>query len=288
MDEFAYYFKNAIQECAAQNEWKIADLNDRRAILNFSMDSGRTQILYIIRYGLTLEFSVPSLVSFDSEADISHQLSTFLIAQNSQNKFGFWCLEPIGEKLVYSYMQNIEMQLLNSDYFGEIVRALIRGCDNFESFIIKYVEQLRSQQVEPYQIIEPSESNKSKPAVPIQVTVSPSFYIRPKNEVVVPISNEIVVNFNNVEDLSELARELKKLIAKLDRIEEITEEIKIDIKAILEKSIIEAKKSEPNIDVINNYLKKAKEMVENFVGLVTVVDILDAAIDSLKRIIKKN
>ena len=128
-------FAKTIKNFCAANGWKIADLNDKRAILRFSMDSGRDQTLYIIRYETTLEFSVPSMAAFDSEDSIPHFLSTILLKRSTERKFGFWCIEQIGGKHVYSHMHNAEMQLINSDYFAKIVRALINECDEFEGII---------------------------------------------------------------------------------------------------------------------------------------------------------
>ena len=127
-------FARTIKKYCATNEWKIADLNNRRAILRFSMSSGRHQTLYIIRYETTLEFSVPSMAEFASD-DIPHFLSTLLLKRSSERKIGFWCIEEIGGKLVYSCMHNAEMQLINSDYFADIVRSLIKECDDFEGIL---------------------------------------------------------------------------------------------------------------------------------------------------------
>lgn len=130
-------FSSTIKKYCATNGWKIADLNNERAILRFSMNSGRNQTLYILRYESTLEFSVPSMAVFDSEDRIPHFLSTLLLRRNSENKFGFWCIESIGGKYVYSYMHNAEMQLMDSNYFAKVVRALINECDDLEGILIK-------------------------------------------------------------------------------------------------------------------------------------------------------
>ena len=130
-------FANTIKKYCATNGWKIADLNNKRAILRFSMSSGRNQTLYIIRYESTLEFSVPSMAMFDSEDDIPHFLSTLLLKRSAEKKIGFWCIEKIGGKHVYSCMHNAEMQLIDSNYFAMVVRALINECDDFEGTLIQ-------------------------------------------------------------------------------------------------------------------------------------------------------
>lgn len=129
-------FKSTVQKYCAQNGWKIAEINNERAILKFGMESGRSQTLYIIRYASTLEFSVPSIAIFDSEDSVPHYLSTLLLKRNSEKKIGFWCIEQIGGKHVFSFMHNAELQLLTSDYFGSVVRVLIGECDNFEGVLL--------------------------------------------------------------------------------------------------------------------------------------------------------
>ncbi len=130
-------FANTIKKFCAANRWKITNVNDKRAILQFSMNSGRDQTLYIIRYELTLEFSVPSMAAFDSEDDIPHFLSTLLLKRSAERKIGFWCIEEIRGKHIYSHMHNAEMQLIDSNYFARVVRALIIECDDFEGILIQ-------------------------------------------------------------------------------------------------------------------------------------------------------
>lgn len=133
-------YKLTMQKYCANHGWKIADLNDRRMILKFNMESGRTQTLYVIRYETTLEFSVPSMLNFASENELPHQISTLLLRRNMENKIGFWCIEKIGEKFVYSYMHNAEMQLIDNEYFGRVVMALIGECDKLEGLILQLLK----------------------------------------------------------------------------------------------------------------------------------------------------
>ena len=111
------------------------------SILRFAMESGRDQTLFIIRYESTLEFSVPSMAAFESEENMPHFLSTLLMKRSSEKKIGFWCIERIGDKSVYSYMHNAEMQLIDSDYFAKVVRALITECDDFEGVLIQLLSK---------------------------------------------------------------------------------------------------------------------------------------------------
>ena len=78
---------------------------------------------------------MPSALAFDTEEEIPHFLSTLLLKRSRENRFGFWCIEEISGKHVYSYMHNAEMQLINPAYFERVSRALIIECDNFEQEI---------------------------------------------------------------------------------------------------------------------------------------------------------
>jgi len=133
-------FAKTIKTYCAANSWNIAKLNSNQAILRFGMDSGRDQTLYITRYETTLEFSVPSIAIFDSEDSIPHYLSTLLLRRSSEKKIGFWCIEHLGGKYVYSCMHNAEMQLIDNDYFTKVVIALISECDDFEEALIQMLD----------------------------------------------------------------------------------------------------------------------------------------------------
>ena len=96
------------------------------------MSSGSTQTVFILRYDTTLEFSCPSGLKFDSFDYIPHQLSSYLLKESSKYKTGFWCLEEISGRQVFSIMHNAEISLLDINYFIKIVQTLINNCDEFE------------------------------------------------------------------------------------------------------------------------------------------------------------
>jgi len=128
-------FKSTVERYCSEVGWKIAEIDDRRAVIRFRMDSGRRQTLYIIRYDETLEFSCPSALAFDTEDDVPHGLSTKLMQRNSQTKIGFWCIEEIQDKHVFSCMHNAEMELMNTEYFRRVVNVLVGECDRFEGAV---------------------------------------------------------------------------------------------------------------------------------------------------------
>ena len=130
-------FRTTIQQYCTRQGWKIADLNDKRAILRFNMESRRTQTCYVIKYDKTLEFSVPSMFSFASLDQVPHYVSTILLKRSSEKKIGFWCIEEIGGQPVSSCMHNAEQDLIDATYFASVVRVLINECDELETVILK-------------------------------------------------------------------------------------------------------------------------------------------------------
>lgn len=131
------YFQQTIRNYCSDLGWRIRDISDRMATLRFDMESGHEQALFITRYESTLEFSVPSVFQFDTADKVPGYLSTLLLKWSAEKKIGFWCLEEIGEKLVFSCMHNAEMQLIDVDYFAAVVRALINQCESFEQAVLK-------------------------------------------------------------------------------------------------------------------------------------------------------
>lgn len=129
-------FKSTIRNYCSQIGWNIAELDDNHTTLLFEMDSGRTQKLYIIRYGEVLEFSVPSLLQSDDEDEIPHQLSTLLLKRNAQMSIGFWAIEEINQKFTFSIMHNAPIELMNVSFFKAVVNSLISECDELEGLMV--------------------------------------------------------------------------------------------------------------------------------------------------------
>jgi hypothetical protein len=58
-----------------------------------------------------------------------------LLGQNAKFKIGFWCIEQISNKQVYSIMHNAEISLIDVNYFKKVVIKLVQECDSFEQAI---------------------------------------------------------------------------------------------------------------------------------------------------------
>jgi hypothetical protein len=129
-------FEEQITDLATANGWAVSDLNSRRAIIRFDLPSGRTQTLYAIELGEVIELSVPSMLVFDTVDDVPRDLALACLRRSAKTKVGFWCLEQIEGKHTFSFMWNAPRKLLDKDAFGQIVRALVVGCDEFESEVV--------------------------------------------------------------------------------------------------------------------------------------------------------
>ncbi len=133
IQSFEYFVRN---NCAKAGG-KIAKLNDKQAMLKFSMDSGIEQILYITKYDSILKFSVPSAAVFDSLEKVPHIISSILLTKNAEYKLGEWCVEQIQGKSVYSIIHNVDMNFVDSDYFVNLVSCLVSECDKFDGFLVE-------------------------------------------------------------------------------------------------------------------------------------------------------
>ncbi len=122
--------------CSAHN-WVIREIDDEHAVIEFSVDKTRTQTLFIFSFEDYLEFSVPSFAAFDAPENIPHILSTSLLQINAKTKIGFWCVEKIGEKSVFTFMHNASLAQLNETLFGEIVTTLIQRVEEFENLLMR-------------------------------------------------------------------------------------------------------------------------------------------------------
>ncbi|GGA58210.1 hypothetical protein [Okeania sp. KiyG1] len=85
-------FETFVRNNSAKAGWNIAKLNDRQAMLEFSMNSGRVQRLYITQYDSILKFSVASAAVFDCLDEIPHIISTTLLTKilNTNLVDGVW------------------------------------------------------------------------------------------------------------------------------------------------------------------------------------------------------
>ncbi len=122
-----------MQALVTANGWVVHDLNAKRVVIKFDLASGRTQTLYAIDLGAVVEMSVPSVLVYDTVDDVPEDVAVTCLRRSAKTKVGFWCLEQIEGKQAFSFMWNLPHRLLDAETFGEVVRALVVGCDELES-----------------------------------------------------------------------------------------------------------------------------------------------------------
>lgn len=130
-------FSAFIQHMCSTNNWAVREVDNEHAIIEFTLDQARSQTLFIFSFDEEIEFSVPSFAAFDSLEAVPHFISSTLLQVNAKTKIGFWCLEQIGNKMVYSYMHNAHITDVDDKRFVEIVMTLIQRVDEFENLLMK-------------------------------------------------------------------------------------------------------------------------------------------------------
>jgi hypothetical protein len=130
-----------ITKMCEAHQWKIKELDDEHVVIQFAVNETRSQTLFIFGFDNSLEFSVPSFAAFDSLENLPHLISSTLLQVNAKTKIGFWCLEQIGDQLVYTFMHNTSMDNVTEEIFGEIVTSIIQRVEEFESLLIKMSDE---------------------------------------------------------------------------------------------------------------------------------------------------
>ena len=126
-------FQSTIKRYCDRLNWKIAEISPNSAILKLNMESGTAQTVSIFRFQTTLEFSCPSGLKFSRFKAIPHELSSILLKENSKDKWGFWCIEEIENRRLFSIMYNAKISLMDMSFFRGVVETLVTQCERFES-----------------------------------------------------------------------------------------------------------------------------------------------------------
>jgi 8-oxo-dGTP pyrophosphatase MutT (NUDIX family) len=135
------YFKRAVKTYCEEHNLELADIDDDYGEVLFVIPVDRRKRLRLARYDSTIEFSLPGFAAFDTEEELHNILSTQLLMRNARKKVGFWCIDKIKEKSVYSFMHNAELKLLDSQHFFDIVSGLAAESEALEELIIEITKQ---------------------------------------------------------------------------------------------------------------------------------------------------
>lgn len=141
MQDQGTLFQNLVQSFASQHGLQLAHSDEHCAVIPLVMPRGNIQVLFIRRYGSTLEFAAPSLPAFERIEDVPHMLSSLLLHRSAQRTVGFWSLVPLGERYAYCCMHNVDIGLINAEYFAKLVVGLIEECDWLETSLLGMMSQ---------------------------------------------------------------------------------------------------------------------------------------------------
>jgi 8-oxo-dGTP pyrophosphatase MutT (NUDIX family) len=132
------YFKRAVKTYCEEHQWRITEIDEEYAELEFEASTGRTHRLFLTLHSSMVEFSATSLTIFNSEEDLPGAFSTTLLQRNAKNKIGFWCIDRAKGRFVYAYIHNAELKLLDSQQFSKIAMGLVSECDEIEELLKRH------------------------------------------------------------------------------------------------------------------------------------------------------
>ena len=95
-------FKELMRSYCKKAEWSIESLDEDVLQLEFETATGNTLQAFVIKYDKYVEFSVPSIISFEHFEDIPHNISTALMRRNSDSEMVVWAIEDIQGCLLYT------------------------------------------------------------------------------------------------------------------------------------------------------------------------------------------
>lgn len=129
------YFKRAVKTYCEEHHLELTDIDEDHGEVMFVIPVDRKKRLHLARYDSTVEFSLPGFNSFEAEEELPGILSTHLLLRNARKKVGFWCIDKIKDRFVYSFMHNAELKLLDSQHFFNIVSGLTAEAEALEELI---------------------------------------------------------------------------------------------------------------------------------------------------------
>lgn len=129
------YFKRAVKTYCEEHHLELSDIDEDHGELIFVIPTDRKKRLHLTRYDSTVEFSLPGFTAFDSAEELPGVFSTNLLLRNARKKIGFWCIDKIKDKFVYSFMHNAELKLLDGQQFFNIVSGLIAESQAIEEIM---------------------------------------------------------------------------------------------------------------------------------------------------------
>lgn len=128
------YFKCAIKTYCEEDGLSLIEVDEDCAELEYLTDSGNSKTIHIKRDGSTIKLSVLNPTAF-KDAGPADAIATTLLRLNAQSRTGFWCVEQIKNRAVYSFANSVQLKLLDGRHFVESVVGLIEESDAIEETI---------------------------------------------------------------------------------------------------------------------------------------------------------
>lgn len=129
------YFKRAVKTYCEEHQLELTEIDEDKGELLLSIPPERKKRLHLARYDSTVEFSLPGASTFASTEELPGSFSTNLLLRNARKKIGFWCVDKIKGRFVYSFMHNAELKLLDGQQFFNIVSGLIAESEAIEEIV---------------------------------------------------------------------------------------------------------------------------------------------------------
>jgi hypothetical protein len=121
-------FQSTIQKYCAEHGWAINRVVEDGLALVFDGTNGIPVIVTVKRKDTYLTFSTPTNLYYHEVEDIPHRLSTTLLHISSVGG-GYWCIEKLKDEFNYLFHYDVETSVIDSEYFGQVVRRLVQECD---------------------------------------------------------------------------------------------------------------------------------------------------------------
>ena len=128
-------FEKLINDIAENLEWEI-EWENGMASIDFEAESGNVLTLYITENEGSIQFDVTSEAGFDSEENISHEISTLLLKRNVLLDVGAWAIEQWGEEWYFAVMfvtNAEELEPMPYETIQSKVDLLVEECDEFNT-----------------------------------------------------------------------------------------------------------------------------------------------------------
>lgn len=101
-------FAGFISDLCTQNGWKLSEVDDELAMLEFDVGADGCQTVLLIPDELGLIILAPSGPTFDNEDDIPDELSFSLLVRNAKSRYTHWMIIETEDQYLYACASNLD------------------------------------------------------------------------------------------------------------------------------------------------------------------------------------